>query len=59
MENMTTPNFGYNAATDVYQDLLEAGIIDPTKVGSRLDTTLGLKPSRAPGNSSAPVLVRA
>mmetsp|Transcript_19657 Transcript_19657/g.54843 ORF Transcript_19657/g.54843 Transcript_19657/m.54843 type:complete len:581 (+) Transcript_19657:72-1814(+) len=32
MENMTTPNFGYNAATDVYQDLLEAGIIDPTKV---------------------------
>lgn len=24
--------FGYNAATDTYQDLLKAGIIDPTKV---------------------------
>ncbi|KAF5841332.1 chaperonin 60B2 [Dunaliella salina] len=32
MENLNTPNYGYNAATDVYQDLLEAGIIDPTKV---------------------------
>jgi len=26
------PNFGYNAATDEYVDMLKAGIIDPTKV---------------------------
>ncbi|KAJ7553552.1 hypothetical protein O6H91_06G103300 [Diphasiastrum complanatum] len=26
------PNFGYNAATGVYEDLLAAGIIDPAKV---------------------------
>ncbi|RKY20490.1 MAG: molecular chaperone GroEL, partial [Planctomycetota bacterium] len=25
-------NFGYNAATDEYEDLVKAGIIDPTKV---------------------------
>ncbi len=25
-------NFGYNAATDVYEDLVTAGVIDPTKV---------------------------
>ncbi|KAK9815213.1 hypothetical protein WJX72_000058 [[Myrmecia] bisecta] len=25
-------NMGYNAATDTYEDLMEAGIIDPTKV---------------------------
>jgi chaperonin GroEL len=25
-------NFGYNAASDVYEDLVKAGIIDPTKV---------------------------
>jgi chaperonin GroEL len=25
-------SFGYNAATDVYEDLVKAGIIDPTKV---------------------------
>jgi chaperonin GroEL len=25
-------NFGYNAATDKYEDLVEAGVIDPTKV---------------------------
>jgi chaperonin GroEL len=24
--------FGYNAATDTYEDLLEAGVIDPAKV---------------------------
>ena len=24
--------FGYNAATDVYGDMLKAGVIDPTKV---------------------------
>ena len=26
------PNFGYNAQTEVYEDLVEAGVIDPTKV---------------------------
>ena len=26
------PNFGYNALTDVYEDMVEAGVIDPTKV---------------------------
>ncbi len=26
------PNYGYNAATDVYEDLVAAGVIDPTKV---------------------------
>ncbi|MEN8374122.1 MAG: chaperonin GroEL [Gemmatimonadota bacterium] len=25
-------NYGYNAQTDVYEDLVEAGVIDPTKV---------------------------
>jgi chaperonin GroEL len=25
-------NHGYNAATDTYEDLVKAGIIDPTKV---------------------------
>lgn len=25
-------NFGYNARTDIYEDLFEAGVIDPTKV---------------------------
>ena len=28
----TSANFGYNAATDEYEDLMAAGIIDPTKV---------------------------
>ncbi|MBX3272602.1 MAG: chaperonin GroEL [Sandaracinaceae bacterium] len=27
-----TGNYGYNAATDTYEDLVEAGVIDPTKV---------------------------
>jgi chaperonin GroEL len=27
-----TVGFGYNAQTDVYEDLVEAGVIDPTKV---------------------------
>ncbi|UJP63562.1 chaperonin GroEL [Mongoliitalea daihaiensis] len=27
-----TGNFGYNARTDIYEDLFEAGVIDPTKV---------------------------
>jgi chaperonin GroEL len=26
------PNYGYNAQTDSYEDLVEAGVIDPTKV---------------------------
>ena len=26
------PNYGYNAATGKYEDLMAAGIIDPTKV---------------------------
>jgi chaperonin GroEL len=25
-------NFGYNALTDAYEDLVQAGVIDPTKV---------------------------
>jgi chaperonin GroEL len=25
-------NFGYNAATNTYEDLVKAGVIDPTKV---------------------------
>jgi chaperonin GroEL len=25
-------NFGYNALTDTYEDLFQAGVIDPTKV---------------------------
>ena len=25
-------NYGYNAATDVYEDMVKAGVIDPTKV---------------------------
>jgi chaperonin GroEL len=28
----TNPNFGYNAATDKYEDLVASGVIDPTKV---------------------------
>ena len=28
----SSPNFGYNAATDVYEDLVESGVIDPAKV---------------------------
>ena len=31
MEN-ENPHFGYNAATNKYEDLVEAGVIDPTKV---------------------------
>ena len=27
-----SPSFGYNAATDVYEDLIESGVIDPAKV---------------------------
>ena len=28
----SNPNFGFNAATDTYEDLVKAGVIDPTKV---------------------------
>jgi len=28
----TNPNYGYNAATDQYEDLVKSGVIDPTKV---------------------------
>jgi chaperonin GroEL len=28
----SSPSFGYNARTDVYEDLVQAGVIDPTKV---------------------------
>ncbi|NBO23632.1 MAG: chaperonin GroEL [Chlamydiae bacterium] len=28
----TNPNFGYNGLTDQYEDLVEAGVIDPVKV---------------------------
>jgi chaperonin GroEL (HSP60 family) len=27
------PNYGYNAAIDKFEDLMQSGIIDPTKVG--------------------------
>jgi chaperonin GroEL len=26
------PNYGFNASTDQYEDLVQAGVIDPTKV---------------------------
>ena len=26
------PHFGYNAQTDKYEDLIESGVVDPTKV---------------------------
>jgi chaperonin GroEL len=32
MENKEINNFGYNAMSDTYEDLMLAGIIDPTKV---------------------------
>jgi chaperonin GroEL len=32
VRNSTEPKYGYNARTDVYEDLVEAGVIDPTKV---------------------------
>ena len=60
--------FGFNAATEVYEDLVEAGVIDPTKVvraalqnaasvASLLLTTEALiaeKPARKPGASMMP-----
>ncbi len=32
LENTKDANFGYNAATNKYEDLVKAGVIDPTKV---------------------------
>ncbi len=32
VKESTEKAFGYNAATDVYEDLMKAGVIDPTKV---------------------------
>src|SRR5215218_2125875 len=32
VRNNKDPNFGYNALTDEYENLVEAGVIDPTKV---------------------------
>ncbi len=32
VRNNGNPNYGYNAATDQYEDLVESGVIDPTKV---------------------------
>jgi chaperonin GroEL len=32
VKEATEPNFGYNAASDVYEDLVAAGVIDPAKV---------------------------
>ena len=32
IKNQTEPNFGFNAATEKYEDLVLAGVIDPTKV---------------------------
>ena len=32
IRNHTDPDFGFNAATEEYEDLVKAGVIDPTKV---------------------------
>jgi chaperonin GroEL len=32
IKNQKEPNFGFNAATEKYEDLVQAGVIDPTKV---------------------------
>ena len=32
LRNQKNPNFGFNAFTDEYEDLVKAGVIDPTKV---------------------------
>ncbi len=32
LEKSDNPNYGYNAATDHFEDLVKSGIIDPTKV---------------------------
>jgi chaperonin GroEL len=32
VRNHENPNFGFNASTEEYEDLVKAGVIDPTKV---------------------------
>ncbi len=32
IRNHPDPNFGFNASTEQYEDLVKAGVIDPTKV---------------------------
>jgi chaperonin GroEL len=32
IKTQSNPNFGFNASTDQYEDLVKAGVIDPTKV---------------------------
>jgi chaperonin GroEL len=32
VRNNESPSYGYNARTDEYEDLVQAGVIDPTKV---------------------------
>jgi chaperonin GroEL len=32
IKNQDDPNFGFNAYTEKYEDLVKAGVIDPTKV---------------------------
>ncbi len=32
IRNQKDPNFGFNASTEVYEDLVKGGVIDPTKV---------------------------
>ena len=32
IKNHKDPNFGFNASTEQYEDLVKAGVIDPTKV---------------------------
>ena len=32
IKNQDDPNFGFNASTEQYEDLVKAGVIDPTKV---------------------------
>lgn len=36
------PNYGYNAAIDKFEDLMETGIIDPTKVMPALSLSTGM-----------------
>ena len=33
--------FGYNAATNVYEDMIKAGVIDPVKVGAGAGGQMG------------------
>ena len=46
LESSSGDTFGYNAATDTYEDLVAAGIIDPLKVAL---LSLVLPISRAEG----------